>query len=100
MTTAGFAALPPVSRAGWGNKKILPERDHQSVATRETGLVARFDRWVPRDTRASGAGVKLLGIARRGERLEVAADQTGPPCRDARACEPCGKALASGAMRH
>ena len=55
MTTAGFAALPPVSRAGWGNKKILPERDHQSVATRKTGSVARFDQWVPRDIRTSGA---------------------------------------------
>jgi hypothetical protein len=31
VTTAGFAALPPVSRAGWGDKKILPERDHQSA---------------------------------------------------------------------
>jgi hypothetical protein len=97
----GFTELTTEMAECWlGKKKILPERDHQSVATRETGSVARFDRWVPRDTRTSGAGFKPLGIARREERLEVAADRTGPLCRDASACEPCGKALASGAMRH
>jgi hypothetical protein len=68
---SGFAELTTEMAECWlGKKKILQERDHQSVATKETGSVARFDRWVPRDTRTSGAGVKLPGIARRGERLE------------------------------
>jgi hypothetical protein len=68
---SGFAELTTEMAECWlGKKKILQERDHQSVATKETGSVVRFDRWVPRDTRTSGAGVKFLGTARRGERLE------------------------------
>jgi hypothetical protein len=76
---SGFAELTTEMAECWlGKKKILPERDHQSAATKETSLVARFDRWVPRDTRTSDAGVKLLGIARRGERDEDGTDRWVP----------------------
>jgi hypothetical protein len=45
MTTARFVALPSVPWGSWGKKKILLERDHQSVATRKTDSVARLTSW-------------------------------------------------------